>query len=118
MVANNIRKRQVSFDKPVGSDDGNSNLYDTLPSESLLAPDGALINESLSINIKRAMAKLSQRESDVLSMSFGLESKTVWSLSDIAIKYDISSERVRQIRTVGLLKLRQMLENKVDLFED
>ncbi|MDT8401412.1 MAG: RNA polymerase sigma factor RpoD/SigA [Bacteroidales bacterium] len=118
-TANRIKNRQVSFDMPVGGDyDDNFSLYDTVQNESESPPDNGLMNESLMINIRRALAKLNHREAAILNMSFGLDSNTTWSLQDIADKYGMSSERVRQIRSKGLSKLKHMLKDNVELFGD
>ena len=68
------------------------------------------MKESLLTNIHRALSKLTERESDILSMSFGLCGVPINSLHDIATKYDMSSERVRQIKSRGLMKLKILLK--------
>ncbi len=118
-TANRIKNRQVSFDMPVGGDnDSNFSLYDTVQNDNISPPDTSLMNESLNINIRRALAKLNQREAAILNLSFGLDSNTTWSLQDIASKYGMSSERVRQIRSNGLSKLKHMLKDNIDFFGD
>jgi RNA polymerase primary sigma factor len=76
------------------------------------------MNESLMINIRRALAKLSHREAAILNMSFGLDGHAAWSLQDIADKYGMSSERVRQIRNNGLSKLKLLLRDNTDFLGD
>lgn len=116
-TANKIKNRQVSFDMPVGGEYGdNYSLYDTVANESISPPDTVLMNESLMINIRRALSKLSQREAAILNMSFGLDRNATSSLQDIATKYGMSSERVRQIRSKGLSKLKLMLKDNVEFF--
>ncbi|MEE4214140.1 MAG: RNA polymerase sigma factor RpoD/SigA [Bacteroidales bacterium] len=118
-TANRIKNRQVSFDVPLGGDyDDNFSLYDTVQNESISPPDKVLMNESLMINIRRALAKLSHREAAILNMSFGLDGHAAWSLQDIADKYGMSSERVRQIRNNGLSKLKLLLRDNTDFLGD
>ncbi|MBS0011244.1 MAG: RNA polymerase sigma factor RpoD/SigA [Bacteroidales bacterium] len=118
-TANRIKNRQVSFDTPLSSDnDSGFSLYDTIPNDAVLSPDKGLMTESLMINIRRALAKLNSREAAILSLSFGLDNGRVWSLHDIADRYKMSSERVRQIKTAGLAKLKVLLKDNVDLFGD
>ncbi|HCC70488.1 MAG TPA: RNA polymerase subunit sigma [Bacteroidales bacterium] len=118
-TANRIKNRQVSFDTPLsGEYDSGFSLYDTIPNDAIFSPDTALMNESLIINLKRALAKLNQREAEILSLSFGLDNKKPWSLQDIAARYKMSSERARQIRSNGLSKLKQMLKDNIQLFDD
>jgi len=117
-TANRIKNRQISFDMPVGGEsDSNFSLYDTLENNNISSPDTKLMNESLIINIKRALAKLDRREAAILTLSFGLENRIKWSLQDIAAKYGMSSERVRQIRSNSLLKLKLMLKDKIDFLD-
>lgn len=118
-IANRIKKRQVSFDMPLAGDDNSDfSLYDTVQNDNISSPDAGLINESLIINIRRALAKLNQREADILNLSFGLDGTTTWTLRDIADKYGMSCERVRQIRSNGLSKLKNMLEDNIDFLVD
>ena len=116
---NFIRKKHVSFDKPLSSD-GNDEfcLYDLVQTGNVPSTDNDVVNESTSINISRALSKLSKRESDVLVMSFGLFNSPLYSLQDISAKFYVSSERIRQIRAKGLLKLRNLLKNKSTFLEN
>ena len=117
-TARDINKRQLSLDMPL-SNDGSSEItmYDFIQTGNVPSPDTKLVNESMTINIGRALNKLSKREADILSLSYGLNNTEVHSLHDIAIKYDMSSERIRQIRTRGLLKLKYLLGTKYDFLE-
>ncbi|MEA1886961.1 MAG: RNA polymerase sigma factor RpoD/SigA [Bacteroidota bacterium] len=118
-IANSIKKRQISFDMPVtGDDNSDFSLYDILQNNSISSPDSSLMNESLIINIRRALAKLNQREAAILDMSFGLGGNKVWSLRNIADKYGMSCERVRQIRSNGLSKLKNMLKDNIEFLGD
>ena len=109
-VANSIRKNQISFDMPIRHDDGNdTTLYDFVQTGNVPLPDNSLMNESLVISVKRALNKLSKREADIITMSYGLQGTPVFSMNYIAIKFDMSIERVRQIRITGLTKLKNML---------
>ncbi|MFW6309731.1 MAG: sigma-70 family RNA polymerase sigma factor [Prolixibacteraceae bacterium] len=113
-----IKKHQVSFDQPLSpGDDSDFSLYDVVHTESLLAPDNEVMHESVATNIQRALKKLSEREADVLTLSFGLNRHQPYSLHDIAQKYDISSERVRQIKSNGLSKLKNLLKEKHTFLE-
>jgi len=118
-TANRIKKRQVSFDMPLsGEHDSGFSLYDTIPNDSVFSPDNTLMNESLRINLKRALSKLHQREATILSLSFGLDNMKPRSLQDIAARYNMSSERVRQIRSNGLARLKKMLKDNIEMFGD
>ncbi len=110
-LTNDIKKTQVSFDKPL-SNNGESDvsLYDFVQTENIPSPDNKLLEESIVTNVKRALNKLTKREAEILTMSFGLCSTPHYSLQDIAVKYDMSSERIRQIKSRGLLKLKILLK--------
>ena len=110
-IANMIKHRQISFDKPL-SHDGNDefNLYEIIQTGNIPSPDDDIMKESTVTNINRALNKLSDREANILSMSFGLSDTPTYSLQEIAMKYSMSSERVRQIRSNGILKLKRLLK--------
>ena len=110
-IANKIKNRHISFDKPL-SQDGNDdfNLYDLIQTGNIPSPDEDIMKESVVTNLNRALGKLSDRESNILSMSFGLSNSAIYTLQEIALAYNMSSERVRQIRTGGILKLKKLLK--------
>ena len=115
---NYMKKPQVSFDMPLSNDGSNDFcLYDLVQSDDTLSPDDVVMKESVSTNVSRALNKLTIREASVLTMSFGLDGTQSCSLSDIALKYDMTSERVRQIRSRGLDKLKVMLKDKYAFLE-
>jgi RNA polymerase primary sigma factor len=110
-IANKNKPRQISFDKPLshdGSDD--FNLYDTTQTNNLPPPDYYFTKESQVTNINRALRKLSAREADIISMSYGLSGNPNFTLQEIAARYNMSSERVRQIKSKGILKLKVLLK--------
>jgi len=110
-LTNDIKKTQISFDKPLSKDgESDLSLYDFIQTENIPSPDNKLMEESTVTNVKRALNKLTNRESEILTMSFGLSNTKRYSLHDIALKYNMSSERIRQIRSRGLSKLKQLLK--------
>ncbi len=117
-LANLIKRRQISFDVPI-SRDGESefSLYDFVQTGNIPAPDNELMRESEVSNISRALSKLTERESEVISMSFGLAGTPMLSLYDIAQKYQMTPERIRQIRSRGLSKLKTLLKDNHSLRE-
>ena len=108
---NMIKHRQVSFDKPLGADaDNDFSLYDLVQSDSIPSPDSALVSDSLKIDMLRALKKLSDREYKILCLSYGINNNATHSLHEIGAMLNMSSERVRQIRTSGLLKMKKLLK--------
>ena len=117
-LANNIKKRQISFDKPLSKDgDEEFSLYDFIQTGNIPSPDDRIMKESVVTNINRALNKLTKREATILSMSFGLCGIPIYSLHDIALKYEMSSERVRQIRSRGIVKLKNLLKGNYAFLE-
>ena len=110
-IANKIKNRHISFDKPL-SQDGNDefNLYDLIQTGNIPSPDEDIMRESIVTNINRALGKLSEKEANILSMSFGLSDTPIYTLQEIALTYNMTSERIRQIRNKSILKLKRLLK--------
>lgn len=103
--------RHVSMDAPLLSDEDN-NLYDVLRSDEAPDPEKELIYDSLQIEIERAISTLTAREADVLRLYYGLNNTIPLSLEEIAVKYDLTRERVRQIKEKAIKRLKQTSRNK------
>jgi len=111
--ANQVKKTQISLDMPLIHNDENTyNLYDLIQTDTIPSPDHYLVRESLKIDIQRAMNKLSKREEEILTLSFGLNDQKVHSLCELALKFNISMERIRQIKSLGLIKLKKYIEHQ------
>jgi len=110
-IANKIKNRHISFDKPL-SQDGNDefNLYDLIQTGNIPSPDEDIMRESIVTNINRALSKLSEKEANILSMSYGLSNTAIYTLQEIALTYNMTSERIRQIRNKSILKLKRLLK--------
>ena len=104
--------RHVSMDAPLveGED---SNLYDVLRSGESPNPDRALLNATLSIEIERALETLTPREADVIRLYFGLESKQALTLEEIGERFDLTRERVRQIKEKAIRRLKHASRSKI-----
>lgn len=104
--------RHVSMDAPLveGED---SNLYDVLRSGESPNPDRELLNASLSIEIERALETLTPREADVIRLYFGLESKQALTLEEIGERFDLTRERVRQIKEKAIRRLKHASRSKI-----
>ena len=76
-------------------------------------PDRALLNASLSIEIERALDTLTPREADVIRLYFGLESKQALTLEEIGERFDLTRERVRQIKEKAIRRLKHASRSKI-----
>ena len=103
--------RHLSMDAPLKEGE-TSNLYDVRSGESP-KPDGDLMLESLNVEINRALDTLSPRESDVLKLFYGLNNEKPMSLVEISNNFDLTRERVRQIREKGIRRLRHTSKSKI-----
>ena len=100
--------RHVSMDAPFTEDESSGNMYDLLASDDDFMPDKGLINDSLKNEIKRALSNLSSREADVVKLYFGIDGngKTTLTLEEIGEKFDLTRERVRQIKEKAIKRLK------------
>jgi len=104
--------RHVSMDAPLiaGED---SNLYDVLRSGESPNPDRALLFESLRTEIERALETLTPREADVIRLYFGLGDQHPMTLEEIGETFDLTRERVRQIKEKGIRRLKHTSRSKI-----
>lgn len=100
-----ISTRQVSVDAPLLNGEDNS-LLDVIQNKEVVQADTMMMNQALKKEIERSLNVLDEKEKDVISLFFGLESDEAYTLEEIGEKYDLSRERVRQIKEKALKKLR------------
>ena len=100
-----VSGRHISVDAPFVEGEDNS-ILDVLVNDDAPNADGTLMNESLSREIDRALATLTERESDIIKMFFGIGCQEV-TLEEIGDKFGLTRERVRQIKEKAIRRLRQ-----------
>ncbi|MEO5602044.1 MAG: sigma-70 family RNA polymerase sigma factor [Cyclobacteriaceae bacterium] len=100
-----ISGRHVSMDAPFVQGEENS-LLDVLANDSEETPDSGLMIDSLRKEVQRALSTLTQRESDVIAFYFGLNGEHAMTLEEIGQKYNLTRERVRQIKEKATRRLR------------
>ena len=98
--------RHLSMDAPFNEDDDNS-LLDVLPDDEDTQPDETLLDESLKIDIERALSMLHPREAEITRLYFGIGREHPLTLEEIGQRFGLTRERVRQIKEKALRKLRQ-----------
>ena len=98
--------RHLSMDAPFNDEDDN-NLLDVLADDDDRPPDEGLISESLKADIERALAHLAPREAEITRLYFGIGRENPMTLEEIGQQFELTRERVRQIKEKALRKLRQ-----------
>ncbi len=104
--------KHVSVDAPMSEDEDSSTLLDMMTMDDGISPDLKLMEESLQKEISIGLSVLSPREVTILEGFYGLNGTKPLSLEELAIRYDLTRERVRQIRDRALGRLRKSYSRK------
>lgn len=105
-----ISGRHLSVDAPFVSGEDNR-LLDVLPNEQQPAPDSELIRESLRVDVQQVLTTLHDREAEVIRLYFGLDGQCL-TLEEIGEKFNLTRERVRQIKEKAIRRLRHASRSK------
>lgn len=106
-----ISGRHVSMDAPFTQGEENS-LLDVMQSDLQPSPDHLLMDESLKEEIERALSTLSEREAEVIKLYFGLDKENSLTLEEIGERFNLTRERVRQIKEKAIRRLRHTSRSK------
>jgi len=104
--------RHVSMDAPLITEEENT-LYDVLVPSNDNLPDANLMDESLRKEIKRSLSNLTEREAEIIELYYGLGGEPPYSLEEIGRVYDLTRERVRQIKEKAIRRLKLTSRNKI-----
>ncbi len=104
--------RHVSMDAPFSGDDDKNSLIDILPNDQQPAPDVKLMHESLKSEVESVLSTLSEREANVLRLYFGINSERSATLEEIGERFNLTRERVRQIKEKAIRSLRHPSKSK------
>lgn len=104
--------KHLSMDAPFEKGES-SNLYHVIASKNATSPDDKMIKDSLSADINQALKTLPDRESEIIRLHYGLGERSPKSLGEIGELFDITRERVRQIREKAIRMLRKRSHNQV-----
>lgn len=108
----NNNGRHVSMDAPLSPGDEN-NLYDVIQNADASSPEDDLLNDSLNLEIERALQHIGEREAEIIRLFFGLHGLPPHSLDEIGEKFNLTRERVRQIKEKSIHKLKNTARNRL-----
>jgi RNA polymerase primary sigma factor len=106
-----ISGRHLSVDAPFNDGEDNR-LLDVLPNDQQPPPDHGLMAESLRVEVRRALSTLSDREAEVVRLYFGLDNEHSLTLEEIGERFNLTRERVRQIKEKAIRRLRHASRSK------
>ncbi len=106
-----ISGRHVSMDAPFAQGEDNR-LLDVLQNDQHPQPDQTLMTESLKTEIERALSTLTEREAEVIKLYFGLNKEHSLTLEEIGERFNLTRERVRQIKEKAIRRLRHASRSK------
>lgn len=118
MTADEIREtlrnasRQIYIDSPFGTDSENKSLYDILEDNSQPKPDSGLMSDSMKSEIESVLNTLADREREVIKLYYGIGVEHSMTLEEIGEKFNLTRERVRQIKEKALRRLRTISRSK------
>lgn len=104
--------KHLSMDAPFQEGES-SNLYNVIQSKESTSPDAKMMNDSLKTDINQVLKTLPNRESEILRLYYGIGERAPKSLSEIGELFDITRERVRQIREKAIRILRKKSQKEV-----
>jgi len=105
--------RHLSMDAPLRDEEGSNNMYEVMEGNDSLKPDKELIKESLSREIERSLSTLTLREADVIRYYYGLNGYPQMTLEEIGGRFDLTRERVRQIKEKAIRRLKHTSRSKM-----
>lgn len=102
------QSRFMSMDAPLGNDsDDDFTLYDLMGVKDSVPPDNALLKESLIKEINNTLKVLGEREAQIIRMYYGLNGEVPRTLEEIGEEFDLTRERVRQLKEAAIRRLKQ-----------
>ncbi|MCB0794282.1 MAG: sigma-70 family RNA polymerase sigma factor [Flavobacteriales bacterium] len=109
----NNRGKHVSMDAPLREGDDSGTMIDVLKNTDLPDPEEAMMTDSLRVEIERSLDALSTREADVIRLYFGLAGNQPHTLEEIGQKFELTRERVRQIKEKAIRRMKHTSRSRV-----
>lgn len=105
--------KHISMDAPLlEGDESSSTMYDILPNSANNNPEMGLFKDSLRKDIERSLSTLTSRESEIIRLFYGLNGKHPLSLEEIGEQFDLTRERVRQIKEKAIRRMKHTSRSK------
>ena len=101
-----VTKEPISMETPVGGDDDESSIADFIEDETKNNPFDNMSGDILKKKLKEAVSKLPEREAKILSMRFGLNMPSDFTLEEVGEQFNVTRERIRQIEAKALRMIR------------
>ncbi|MBM3405450.1 MAG: RNA polymerase sigma factor RpoD/SigA [Bacteroidetes bacterium] len=111
-AAMKINSKFVSMDAPIDQDE-EMKFLDVFVSEDVSSTDDELMKESLSKEIQRSLSTLSEKERDIINLFYGIGYNHEYTLEEIGAKFDLTRERVRQIKEKAIRRLKHSSRSKL-----
>ncbi|MGH7384986.1 MAG: sigma-70 family RNA polymerase sigma factor [Candidatus Rokuibacteriota bacterium] len=102
-------RKPLSLETPIGDD---SELGDFLEDKGAESPNDNLITQDLTLQVERALSTLSPKEKEILRLRFGIGEAGEHTLEEVGRRFSVTRERIRQIETKALRKLRHPLRGR------
>ena len=109
----NVSGRHVSMDAPLSSNEDGGTLMDVMSNSDAPRTDQALMAESLQKEIERSLSTLTDKEREIIRLFFGIGMNHGLTLEEIGAKFNLTRERVRQIKEKAIRRLRHTSRNKL-----
>jgi len=103
-------RRPLGLEAPLGTDSDSPMVSDLVADPNTEAPFDQLVKDSDRTLVQRAFKSLSGRESTIIKLRFGLDDKRPKTLEEIAQKFGITRERIRQLQNLALVKMREVIQ--------
>ena len=107
-----ISGKHLSMDMPLRSGE-NNNLHDIIENQHQPSPDKELMGESLKIEIESTLSTLTKREAEILKLYFGLGNEHPMTLEEIGERFNLTRERIRQIKEKALHRLGHVSRSSI-----
>jgi RNA polymerase primary sigma factor len=109
----NVAGRHVSVDAPLSTNEDGGTLIDVMVNTESERTDSGLMNESLQREIERSLSTLTDKEREIIRLFFGIGMNHGLTLEEIGSKFNLTRERVRQIKEKAIRRLRHTSRNKL-----